>query len=66
MRQKFQKKMAEASAKREAQLKKSAPTLFKKYPQLYDDFGGPDMIDDWEMFELVVDRYRNGNFERLW
>lgn len=49
-----------------AEYKPKAAALFKKYPQLYDDFGGPDMIDDWEMFELVVDDYRKGNFERRW
>ena len=51
---------AEKQRQHEESLKKSAPLLFKKYPQLYEDFGGPDKIDDWEMFELVVDEYRNG------
>lgn len=49
---------AKKQRQHEESLKKSAPLLFKKYPQLYDDFGGPDMIDDWDMFELVVDDYR--------
>lgn len=51
---------AEKQRQHEESLKKSAPLLFKKYPQLYEDFGGPDKIDDWDMFELVVDEYRNG------
>jgi len=29
----------------------------KKYPQLKDDFGSPDMIDDPEYFELVAMEY---------
>lgn len=55
------KKEKALTAKREAQLKKSAPILFEKYPQLWDDFGSPDQIDDWEMFEWFVEEYRNGD-----
>lgn len=29
-------------------------SLFKKHPDLYDDFGGPDQIDDFELLELVL------------
>ena len=44
------KKQNAAKAEREVQLKKAAPILFEKYPQLWDDFGSPDQIDDWELF----------------
>ena len=30
---------------------------FKKHPELYDDFGGPDQVDDVEYLALVMMEY---------
>lgn len=43
-----------AAKKRENDLRARAKDLFKKHPDLYDDFGGPDQIDDFELLELVL------------
>ena len=31
--------------------------IFKKHPDLYDDFGGPDKVDDTELLALVMMEY---------
>lgn len=43
-----------AAKKRENELRSNVDAIFKKHPDLYDDFGGPDMIDDYELLELVM------------
>lgn len=43
-------KMQEAKKKQEEHVS----SLFKKHPDLYDDFGGPDQIDDYELLQLVM------------
>lgn len=35
-------------------LKKKVKIIFEEHPDLYDDFGGPDQIDDFEFLELVL------------
>ena len=38
----------------EIKLRAKADSLFKKHPDLYELLGGPDQIDDWGLFELVL------------
>lgn len=40
--------------KSKSEIHRERVDLFKKHPDLYDDFGGPDKIDDDELFELVL------------
>lgn len=49
-------------------LRQEGQKLFNKYPQLKDDFGSYDQIDDLEFFEYVLDEYgikADGYFKAL-
>ena len=48
---------AAKAAERTQSWDKYVRKTMKKYPQLKDDFGSPDMIDDPEYFELVAMEY---------
>lgn len=46
------KKRTESSSERD--LKPRVNDIFKQHPDLYDDFGGPDQIDDYDLLAYVM------------
>lgn len=49
----------DAEAKRRRDQDAEVKRLMKKHPQLKRDFGGPDMIDDYEYFQDVASQYES-------
>ena len=45
------------TSKAKQELDSKIRNAFKKHPELYDDFGGPDQVDDIEYLALVMMEY---------